>query len=615
MNKPSVSVLTITQLSRSECLKILFDCINNQTYKNIKEWIIIDGSKTIDEGMCNKILVNELIGLNNTTRFQIKYIPYQPYKNLSELKNIANSTALGDYLIWMDDDDYQMSGRIEYSVNKLLFNNKSIGGSLNIYMVDIDLEQTFKTNLSNLGNTSIVPNSLIYKKDYLQTHKYSDNIDFYFDEIDSFEVLIPEITFVKIIHRENTENKKALTIYASINKTETLIHLDSTVRNFLIPDEFYTRYLNTLKTAQENQTTELSSYIDYDIVYFTGNHGIPWNPTDQTLGGSEQAVVHLSENWIKQGKSVIVYGLFDNETTVNGVEYKKSKNFPLDKRCKILVLWRTLAIDVFLEIEPLADKVIFDLHDNFSYTFVHFDKTKLLNFLEKVTKINFKSEYHKNCFEEFIQGKIESSDYNIIPNGVRIESFKNSKCLNDNQEIVRNPYRFCYCSSYDRGLEYILTNVWPHIYKQEPRAEFHIYYGMNHIYNDNFKNNLRQLLSQPGVMDHGRQSVEIIIREKHLSTFHLYLSTSNAEIDCISIKESLVAGCIPIISKFGIFASRHGLQFNWDPFNAEIGEMVANDLINKMNDTQFISNARNQLMNSNTIIDWTTIAKQWLETF
>jgi hypothetical protein len=580
----------------------------------------------MDEGICNKVLVNELIASDKSIKFEIKYIPYQSFKNLSQLKNIANSFALGDYIIWMDDDDYHMSGRIEYSVNKLLFNNRQIGGSLNIYMHDIDLGETFKTNLPNTDKTSIIPNSLIYHRNYLKNNKYSDDINYYFDEFDFvkntasyFEVLIPETTLVKMIHRENTENKKQLTLNASKHNNDKFIKLESSVRKFLIPDDFYSRYLNILKSETKTETkieTETNvDYINYDIVYFTGISGLKWDPEDKTLGGSEQAVVHLSENWVKQGKSVVVYGFFNEEKNVNGVEYKHGNTFPIDKKSKVLILWRSLAVVVFLEIEPLADKIILDLHDNFSYTLAHFDRPKLLKLLEKVTKANFKSEYHKKCFEEFIQGKIEPSDYNIILNGIRIESFKNIKCLNDDKIIIRNPYRFCYCSSYDRGLEYILTYMWPHIYKQEPRSEFHVYYGMNHIYDENFKDRLKQLLAQPGVMDHGRQSMDMVIREKHLSTFHLYLSNSDAEIDCISVRESLVAGCIPVISNSGVFIERHGLQFNCDPTNAELGKIIAEDLVNKMRDSQFVSNARQQLMASDTIIDWFDVAKKWLDTF
>jgi len=604
MNKFSVSILTVVHSSEFECLKVLFNCIKQQSYKNIKEWIIINES----EDPCNTNLINELMQSNN---FQIKYIPFQPDKNLSQLKHIANTSANGDYIIWMDYNDYHMPSRIEYSVNKLLFNNKQIGGNINLYFHDIDLEETYKTNIPNTHSSLIYPNTLIYHKDYLQNHKYP--YDTIYPSI-NFEVLMPETTLVKIIHKQNTETNKDLINIASKNK------LESGVRKFLVPNNFYEIYSKIWKSNETKENIvemvpdNKIEYINYDIVYFTGINGINWDPCDKMIHDSEQAIVYLSENWIKQGKTVVVYGLFNEEKTLNGVDYKFSTNFPINKKSKVLILWRFLAVNVFLGKEILADKVILDLHDSLSKTFKYFDRDKLLIFLKKVTKINFKSEYHKKCFEEFIQNKTDIYNYNIIPNGIRIEPFKNNKCLNDNQEIIRNPYRFCYCSSYDRGLEYILTEVWHHIYKQEPRAEFHIYSGMNDL-SDDFQKSLRNLISQPGVMDHGSQSMDIIIREKYLSTFHLYLSTNSLEIDCISIRESLVTGCIPIISKVGVFANRDGLQFDWNPQDKNSGKQIADDIINKMYNTELISNFSSQIQYSNTIIDWSDIAQKWLETF
>jgi len=75
------------------------------------------------------------------------------------------------------------------------------------------------------------------------------------------------------------------------------------------------------------------------------------------------------------------------------------------------------------------------------------------------------------------------------------------------------------------------------------------------------KQYMAMLMSQPGVMDHGRVSSHLVAREKWRSTFHLYVTDTDAEIDCISIKESLATGCIPLLSKFGVFPEREGFHF------------------------------------------------------
>ena len=41
--------------------------------------------------------------------------------------------------------------------------------------------------------------------------------------------------------------------------------------------------------------------------------------------------------------------------------------------------------------------------------------------------------------------------------------------------------------------EYILENVWPYIYNAEPKAEFHVYYGMDYIFDEKFKLKLEKL--------------------------------------------------------------------------------------------------------------------------
>jgi len=398
---------------------------------------------------------------------------------------------------------------------------------------------------------------------------------------------------------------KGIVIASVLQNIQGWNKLEDSVVEDLIPKEYYSRYKKIMVIEEE---------LIYDIVYFTGGHGIEWDPTDMKLGGSEQAVVHLSKHWVKMGQKVAVYGNFKKDQTVDKVEYIQWTKFPYEKNVKILVAWRSPGIILLMNfMRPKSYKrLIADFHDNFSYTLANLDRKLLMPFLEKVDRYNVKSVYHKKCFIEFMEKEIPEEKFNIIVNGVRVEEF-----MNKEDDWIRNPYRFCYCSSYDRGLETILEKIWPIIYKAEPRAELHVYYGMDYIYDDQFKLRLKLLLSQNGVMDHGRQPLSMVSREKYLSTFHLYLNDSIAEIDCISIRESLVTGCIPVISKFGVFAERHGLQFDWVPQEKDFNnkcETIANELVHYMKDTNLITKAREQLMVSPTIIKWEVVAKRWLET-
>jgi glycosyltransferase involved in cell wall biosynthesis len=606
-----VSIITITQLSRYESLKLLYELILNQTFKDIVEWIIVEGSPTLEEANCNKVLINEL-ALNS--KINIKYIEQDNINNkIGYLRNKGNKLATGDIIIKMDDDDYYFPSYINYCVDKLTKSDKLVAGTSVIYIHDIMIGKTFKSKLGT--------NIFAYKKEFLKEHSYDENSENNEDDtliknidVNDIVPLLSEHLLVKLIHTTNNSFKKILTLGATITKFNELDKLEDKSINFVLPTNYYEQY---------KKIFVLESEVEHDIVYFAGGIGVYWEPSDTNLGGSEQAIVNISENWVKLGKKVMVYGNFKSTQIFNrnGVDYCNWIKFPFEKKFKTLIAWRKHGIIFFMNIKLKADKLVVDLHDNLSYTLSDLDPVLLSNFFNTVNKFNVKSQYHKQCLKEFTQSHfkevitykpIPDEKIIVIPNGVRVEKFINNTILNNNELIKRQPYRFCYCSSYDRGLETILTKIWPIIYRAQPLAELHVYYGMDYIYDEHFKIRMTLLLGQPGVMDHGRQSMDMIIREKYLSTFHLYLSDSIAEIDCISIKESLITGCIPIISKTGVFNERHGLQFTWNPQDDKICESIANEIINKMNSPDFIEDAQEMLKKSNTIITWEEVAKLWL---
>ncbi len=108
-------------------------------------------------------------------------------------------------------------------------------------------------------------------------------------------------------------------------------------------------------------------------------------------------------------------------------------------------------------------------------------------------------------------------------------------------------------------------------------------------------------------MDHGRQSLDIIAYEKYYSTYQLYITNTKSEIDCISIRESILCGCIPIISTFGVFSERDGLKFEID--YKEIVR-VLNILIQ---DYDKIGEIRNNLLKSEYLFDWNYVANLWFK--
>ena len=79
------------------------------------------------------------------------------------------------------------------------------------------------------------------------------------------------------------------------------------------------------------------------IVYICGTKLSIFGPKDKDLGGSEQAVVRLSEEWAKEGRLVVVYGSV-KECTYAGVEYRSINRLNLTDTFDCAIFWRSYGI-------------------------------------------------------------------------------------------------------------------------------------------------------------------------------------------------------------------------------------------------------------------------------
>lgn len=597
--QPTVSIITITQYCRHEYLKILKQIIQKQTYSNILEWIIVEGSKSDQDRKNHKICMEDFIQ-NSTFSFPIHFVDTPLNTKLGELRNIGNNQCQGDITVCFDDDDYYPKTRVEEAVRILTESNNLIAGCSGHYMYDYNLEklyvfQTLKPNHS-------INSNMAWKKEYLKNHQHDPSKDF--AEESSFtnnftepmEQIHRNHCAVISSHKNNTFNKKPICVEASLKNLSHCSEVDKDITEY-IPKHIFEQY---------NRLGKYPINVDFDIVYFTGGKGITWSPTEKSLGGSEQAIQQLSENWVKSNKSVCVYTTVEKDCIVNGVYYKQWKSFPYGSKFKTLIAWRVLGIIYLAPFTIKADKIFADLHDN--------NYVSLQNVLQQypsfhLDKIFYKSKYHYESHVEHPTSILKSIPHVIIPNGIRMEVFKNQL----KEPNVRNLYRFCYCSCYTRGLQHILENIWPVIYKFEPRSELHVYYGMDMITNKEWKQHMKQLLAQPGVMDHGRQSAEIIAREKRLSMFQLYITNTIKEIDCISIRESIVSGCIPLLSNFGVFKERDGIHFELIDGNLECYKNIAFKILNLLKNADKLQSVQQLLYQSKWIFDWNVVSEKWLD--
>jgi glycosyltransferase involved in cell wall biosynthesis len=123
---------------------------------------------------------------------------------------------------------------------------------------------------------------------------------------------------------------------------------------------------------------------------------------------------------------------------------------------------------------------------------------------------------------------------------------------------------------------------------------------------------LRQLFKQKGDKEHGRVSLEKIAEEKCRSAMHFYVSNSETEIDCISVRESLVCGAVPILGTDYVFKERDGIHISGSTDDPSTYRKAGSTIVKLLNNPEILEKKRAVLKESRTIISWEDVAKKWL---
>jgi len=147
---------------------------------------------------------------------------------------------------------------------------------------------------------------------------------------------------------------------------------------------------------------------DKEICYFANfgsAHFEKWNGNSlqKGIGGSETAVIRLSEEWTKQGYIVTVYGDPEVPCVINGVRYFPYYWFNQEDDFNVLIQWRAN----FLAGKVKAKKFLVDLHDLFNPN--DFTEEKL----KHIDKVMVKSNFHRELAPNIPDDKIL-----VVSNGV-----------------------------------------------------------------------------------------------------------------------------------------------------------------------------------------------------
>jgi glycosyltransferase involved in cell wall biosynthesis len=352
--------------------------------------------------------------------------------------------------------------------------------------------------------------------------------------------------------------------------------------------------------AAKNQRNVRTVRPEKEIVYFCGMTGHEWNRESAKtgIGGSEEAVINLSEQWAKAGYKVKVYANIGAREITDefGVEWKPFWMFnPMDE-FDLLVLWRHPA---YAHYPFKANKVVLDLHDVISPG--EFTPARL----KKIDKIFVKSQYQRELYPE-----IPDDKFAVIGNGIRYDDIRPTK------KILK---RMIYTSSYDRGLEHLL-DFWPQIKKEVPEATLDIYYGWNlfdQFYAHNkemmvWKEKMVEKMKQPGIRELGRvghAEIALAMAEADIYAYSCHFE----EIFCISAVKAQAAGCKVLATKYAalkeVVKQGYLVEGNvkkpeiWPEFTEKVIDLLKTSM--DQGDREFIKASVKEY-------DWSNIAAKWL---
>lgn len=416
---------------------------------------------------------------------------------------------------------------------------------------------------------------------------------------------------IKDIEKRAKKADEVLDIVAEIknikDKEELKKRLDA------IPQEFQNhpaicniRNINFIKTESSGK----------DLVFFCGFTEKPWDPeiaARKGVGGSEEAVIHLSTKLAKKGWNVTVYANCGHqEKKFDGVTWRPFWSWNYRDKQDVTILWRSLKM---CDYEINSDKIFVDLHDVIMDG--EFNEKRLAN----IDKVFVKSKAHLACFPSLPEEKAV-----IVPNGIEWDQF--------NQEIEREPGLIVITSSPDRHLSATLDIV-ERLQERVPNIRVMWAYGWDIwdvVHGENaeaikWKQEMIERMNNLSCFtDLGRIGQDNIAVLYQRADVFLY-PTAFYEIDCISARKAQASGAFPVTTNFAALNEtvKYGFKFNVDPkkenwgnpgvldyaLQDQAGKDIITEEVIKFLQAQKTEKQRQQMRDWTKQFDWEEIATVW----
>ena len=336
---------------------------------------------------------------------------------------------------------------------------------------------------------------------------------------------------------------------------------------------------------------------------------------DSTPGvyGSELAYIKLIQGIqkFKPDWNITVFGTYKGHYTENGIEYINFNHFyettESEELYDAMIVSRYVFNFILQDYRKVAKKYFFWAHDNSPLYWVNggnwrsdlhdilFDEPFVRN---KDGYVVCFSEYHKELYHEKFNVPYES--IKLIGHGTDFET--------PNEVPKRDPYRFMYSSSLDRGVDNALK-LFTRIHKVYPQSSFHVFYGCKD------EALIKAVTETPGVVYHGKVPSGDVPYEYCKSNYWLY-PTEFYETFGITSIEAQYGGAIPLTSGVAALSCNvadRGLLLGPVEQTEEWYDSKAEEILELMNDKEKQNEMRRVCQEWAKGITWDRSTLKWIE--
>jgi glycosyltransferase involved in cell wall biosynthesis/SAM-dependent methyltransferase len=341
--------------------------------------------------------------------------------------------------------------------------------------------------------------------------------------------------------------------------------------------------------------------------------GIPFHGDsikEHSLGGSETAMLYMAECLAARGHDVHVFCNCPKPGRYGNVQY-------YDAGASIQEMWGILEFDVLV-----VSRVFNVLANNFKakqvvlwqHDMPHENKNEFMAFMFRCDQIFLMSEFQKAEYTKKFP-EIESLIH-VTKNGVDWELLRQSV----KTAPARSDKRVIFASRPERGLDYMLGEIWPRLHEADPELELVV--SSYDIFGTPVPEETRQLYLKcaqlqkelPNIRNFGNLKKEEYYQLLATCTLMLY-PTWFPEISCINAMESMACGA-PFIStdKFALkeTAAQGAVLIDKPWATSEYTEEFVLKTLNLLRDEHYRQGLREEGMHwVENNYQWKQIAEDW----